>query len=756
MRYSRLFFILTAFYIMFIGGSAYYNLVPSVRVFHHAFITVVLGVWLLNRLRKGEGIPATPLNLPILGAVVVWFLSALTSLDARAAVENLWLPLTHTVMFFVLVDLFQRGRQKWVMETAFILCALVILITGLEVASWYFGLGIIPGTAVGWTSVSLIPSAVPRVALALNVSTWLAAFAAPLIMLVAAWALTARKSGERRVLWIVAACLTIVLILTFSRGGWLSLAGAMSVVILFRFTQSPRFRGRRIVPLAIAGFMIAMIGMIALLVVFAASGDRQSGDDVRIDLWRSAVEMTMDYPLLGVGPGLFGRAWRTYRDPYFARDHLPASHNAYLNTSSETGLVGVAMSLWMAVVVFMAWRQNWQAADSPARKLRLEAALGALIGLGIHSVVDVFTPTPVVLPILGLAAYCITGHRTILDPVPPHSRFERGMALGFVAIIFAYGLWFVLRVDPAHLSSYNALRAPDITTALAGAERAHELDPALTMYDLQIAYFRGIEATITEDEATIIAAVAAYERALELEPTWDGGWINLAALHLQESDVPSALELLDRARQINPLTNPASLHWAMLAEENDAADQEIIVEAYYQVILNDFREDRLPHAAFWSQTPLRDIALQRFLTENRPRDVRYRVLSEYKPQTAELLVPADPQTAADWWVVGQHALMIENNPEKALTAFDRAVELAPRMGDYYASRARVRAVLDGAEADIQRDLNLAQLYGVQFETLDGSSTALSSDDVNPGFTSVLYSGRVLAFGILPSMRVPYE
>jgi tetratricopeptide (TPR) repeat protein len=509
-----------------------------------------------------------------------------------------------------------------------------------------------------------------------------------------------------------------------------------------------------VIPLAIAGSLIAVIGMVVLIVVLSASGDRQSGDDVRIDLWRSAIDMTLDYPLLGVGPGLFGRAWRTYRDPYFARDHLPASHNAYLNTSSETGLAGVVVSLWMAAALFIAWRRNWLAAESSARKLRLEAALGALIGLGVHSLVDVFTPTPVVLPILGLAAYCVTGHRTVLDLVPVESRLEKAMSLGLVAIIAGYGTWFVLRVDPAHLSSFNALRAPDVTTALADAQQAHELDPALTLYSLQIAYLRGIEAIASKEPEKIEVAIEAYESALALEPTWDGGWINLAALHLEKSDVPSALEHLDRARHINPLTNPASLHWAMLAEEYEAADPETITDAYYQVILNDFGDDRLPLASFWWQTPLRELALQRFLTEVHPRDVRYRVLAMYKPQTAELLVPDNPQTAADWWVVGQHALDIENDPEKAFEAFDRAVNLAPRTGDHYASRARVQATIDTTL--VQRDLNMARLYGVRYETVGDGPVSVSSDDVNPGFTSALFSGRVLAFGVLPSMRLPYE
>lgn len=753
MRLNRLLFILTAFYITFIGGSTYYNLVPPIRVLHHGLMTLILVLWLVNRLRRGQGVPVTPLNIPIIAAILVWFLSAFASLDPRVAVENLWLPITHTVIFFILVDMFQRGRQKLVMETVFILSALVILITGLEVASWYFGLGILPGTQLGWVTVSLIPPTLPRVALALNVSTWLGAFVAPFVTIAAVWALTVRRPGERRILWVIAGCLLIVLVLSFSRGGWLSLAGAVSTVILFRFIQSPRFSGTLPMRLAIAGAVVGAIGLVAVLSVFTVSGDRQSGDDVRLDLWRSAIDMTVDYPILGVGPGLFGRAWRSYRDPYFARDHLAASHNAYLNTSSETGLVGVVVSLWMGVVLIVTWWRNWQAAESSPRKLRLEAAIGALIGLGIHSIVDVFTPTPVVLPILGLAAYCITGHRTAIDPIPPQSRTEKMMGFGLTLVVLAYGLWFLLRVDPAHLSSYNAMRAPDLTTALEGAENAHNLDPALVLYDLQIAYLRGIDADLTNDPAKVEIAIAAYENALQREPTWDGGWINLAALHVQKSEVNDAVELLDRARHINPLTSPAALHWARLTEENNLGDEEKITTAYYQVILNEFGQDRLPVELFWWATPLREAALERFLLDDRPRDVRYRILSVYRPKTAELLVPVDPQTATDWWVIGQNALITENDPQRAVEAFTKAISLSPRQGDLYASRARAAALLN--LDSVQHDIDRARLFGVQYERIDNTVGALGSIDVNPGLTSALYSGRVLAFGLLPEMRLPY-
>jgi O-antigen ligase/cytochrome c-type biogenesis protein CcmH/NrfG len=740
MRLYRLLFILMAFYITFIGGSTYYNIVPVVRVFHHGVMTVVLGLWLLHKWRRSGGVPATPLNAPVIAALVTWLVSSAASIDPRAAVENVWLPLNHVVIFLILADMFQTGRQKWVMEAAFILGGMIVFITGLEVGSWYWGWGIIPGTEVGWASVALIPPVLPRVTLALNVSTWLAAFVAPLMLLALAWALTVRRSADRRVLWVLAAALGLVLLLTSSRGGWLSLGTGFAVFVVMRLLQDERLARWRALRWGIAAVVIVGIVGGAALLILRASDSRRSGDEVRLDLWRSAAQMTLDYPALGVGPGNFGRAWRDYRQPAFARDHLPAAHNALLNTSSETGLVGVGVSLWLAAALALAWRRRWQAADTTARRIRLEAAMAALLGIGVHSMVDVFTPTPVVLPLLCLAAYCVTGHRSALAPVPPRGLLEKALTAVLLALVVGYGLWFALRVDPAYLSAASALRTPRLSEAIASVENARSLDPALRLYDLLHATLLGIQADLTRASDDIAQAIAAYQRALALEPTWDGGWINLAGLYLLADEPTQALAALDTARGISEADSPAVFHWARTAEA--------IISAYAVAIANNAGLARLPVTPFWQQTPLRWAAVERFLAEQ-PIDVRYYVLSYHRPDEAAALVPAQPLNAREWWVLGRSRLASGDAPG-ALSAFATASALDPTNGDYYLAQAQAQQALRGPRPDSSRNMALAALWGTTLETLPGQvRDALS---VNTGLSYVLYAGRVIPLDLLPAMR----
>src|SRR5688572_13225138 len=180
MRRSRLIYLLLALYFTFIGGGTYYATIFPVRVAHHVIVTALMGLWLIGRIRARHGVPAkslnseemnvykrkghqqwqglpiTPLNPAIYAAVIVWFISALFAADTRMSLENVWFLITHVLLFFIIVNLIQRGYQRVVMEILFFMAAIVLLLSGIELASWFFGLGITPNTSIGWIETGRI------------------------------------------------------------------------------------------------------------------------------------------------------------------------------------------------------------------------------------------------------------------------------------------------------------------------------------------------------------------------------------------------------------------------------------------------------------------------------------------------------------------------------------------------------------------------------------------------------------------------
>jgi len=142
-------------------------------------------------------------------------------------------------------------------------------------------------------------------------------------------------SLARRAIWLIPLPLLIqTLILTYSRGGAMSLMIGLGVYVLLRFGW------RRSLPLALFALPLLLRG-----------GGRQVDFDVsggtgqaRIVLWEIYIEMFIANPLLGVGAGQGMN--HTYQ----------VAHNSYINVFAERGFFGgmaflsaVLLSIWSIV-----------------------------------------------------------------------------------------------------------------------------------------------------------------------------------------------------------------------------------------------------------------------------------------------------------------------------------------------------------------------------------------------------------------------
>lgn len=760
MRRTRLLFVLLAFYFVFVGGSSYFYQVYPLRYLHHALVTVLLVGWLANRIRNGGGLPETPINWPLFGLAGVWFVSGLLGMDWRMSLEHIWMLLVHMLIFFVLVDLMRRGQQRLVMETQFLIGALVIFISGLQLLSWYFGLGITPDTQVGWAQVigpdALLPLRLPRLWLAMGVSTWLAAYTVPLAVVAAGWAFTVRQRDYRRVLWILAGGFLATTLLTLSRGGILALAASVTVWMLLRVTarlQFSRLFERRNLPLLGVLGLIA-VGALAAILMIGSNPGRIAGDALRLNLWNSAGAMIADHPLLGVGTGMFGRAVRTYRDPMVVDERLSTAHNILLNSTAEIGVIGLVFALVAAVILLRTWLHNWQRAEIPENRLRQEAVYAALIGFAAQSMVDNFMLTSVVSVFLVLLAYSLAGQGLLPAATPPSRFVNRIAAVVSILVVSGYGVWLVT-VDWADFNFRRSLSARG-DAALEYAQAAEAIDPGLHLYDLQVAY---LTAAQSDDPQT---AISAYESALQLEPTWTTGWLNLAALAEANDDLETARNALEQAAAVN-YANAGWLHWARLSEENDLATSDAIIEAYMTVLA--LQDNVLPLSPFWGETPLRQQAVENY-RQTLPLDWQYRIAVVHNPDLLLTLVPDSPQTAAEWWVAGEYALTVNNDRARAITNFTEAIARDRLNGDFYVARARAELESDPAAA--QRDLDLARLLGTRYEYPNAVQIQLAQSPeevyqlrveavppqvIDQNFEGVLFS-RPADFIVAPALRMP--
>jgi tetratricopeptide (TPR) repeat protein len=375
-------------------------------------------------------------------------------------------------------------------------------------------------------------------------------------------------------------------------------------------------------------------------------------------------------------------------------------------------------------------------------------------------VVDVFSITPIVLLALVLVAYVITPlPASRLVTLPQGQRLPNAILLVGVVL---FGMWFI-QLDCAQNAYMNSFTSKTINEAISDTYTAQSLDPSLTLYSLHEAYLLGI----SNDSA----APSAFERATTLEPTWDVGWVYLASFAEQQGDLANAFRYIDRALKINAQT-PLWVQWARLAELTKSAPDERIMQAYQDGIWRAFDQERvLPLAPFWTQTPLRQQVIEQF-AQVVGIDWQYRLWTAHNPTRLKTLVPTNPQTAREWWVMGEYALTQANDATTAQEAFTQAIALNDNLyknelGDYYASRARA-FIAQNNVAQAQNDLQQAQLLGTwfeypnlieaQFAPSDAAETlrqtAYPPRNIPQEFAAVMFGNRPAIFDIPPSMVFP--
>jgi O-antigen ligase len=764
MRTGRIGLLFLGVFVAFFGGSPFYFTLLPVRIAMHLVMTIVLGIWLVRRIRSGRGLDAGALTWPLVGAVIVWFVTGIAAADPRMALENTWLPFVQLIAFMFFAAQIAAGRQRLLWEIQFMLAALAVILAGLQFGSYLFGWGITPDTRVGWlqaaTSSTGAPFISPMLYLPLGVSTWLAAYTAPLALVTFAWSLTARRRDERIVLRLLSLALAATLALTFSRGGFLALAGGAAVFVslrlvpvLQRHTRSPWQR------LAVGALPLAAIGVGVLVLILLIGRDpsRSSGDQLRVGLWANAVSAFQADPLTGYGVGGFGRAARDFRDVSIpVDDRLGTAHNVLLNAAAETGAPGVLVVLALAGVVAWRWWRMRAGADAGYR-LRLDACFAALCGFALQSMVDYFTATPIVLLVGLLAAYCIVPAKD--KPAPRPSRAAVPLAAGALAIMLGYGAFWIVS-DSAQAQFAASTRAGDPGAARAAAAQ----DPAMRVYHLQTAYLLGRDAASADD---IASAIAAHEAALALEPTWDMGWVNLAALYERSGQPDDAYAALERAADYSS-TNGSVYHRARLAETYGVGGltEPEIVGLYLREMAQ-----RVPLSPLWLETPLRRRALDAYLAAA-SLETRYDVTAALLPDVLDDLPAPLGERTGESYVFGR-MMLAEGDAAGALAAFTDALSLAPRWAPYalWAARADLAAaggdLLSPAGQDFLRYAELIDRRSDGANAVRALQTGISAEDrlraqlaslpplvIDQNFEGVLFGGRTAGFQAYQEMRRP--
>lgn len=326
---------------------------------------------------RKQGLPATPLDRPLLSFLAVLLVSAVFSpsfLSSLMGLRKLWL----VGAFFVVYHLVASPREAWRLMALSVLVAVVIGVysviqhyTGLDLGNSLRGKApdLTPfwfGREEGFRAQAFFPSGITY---AHNLSFPLTILTVWLVEPGASW-------RKRLVLFVGWGCLIFALLFSLTRGVWLAYLVVLGALAVAK-------GGRTALAIAVG---IVLLGS-ALFVSSPGVWERAvhtfdiNTNLPRSQIWLANIDMIKERPLFGWGYGNYKRFRDSYYQRYPQADTTAHAHNNFLQMGVDVGLIGLAAFVWVFwSILVRGWRayQRLRREAEPLRTLTLGGVLSII------------------------------------------------------------------------------------------------------------------------------------------------------------------------------------------------------------------------------------------------------------------------------------------------------------------------------------------------------------------------------------------
>ncbi len=687
-------------YLLLIAGTSNGIVTYELTRLSVGALTVVVMAWLAATFARGlRQRPARaggetsrarlPLRWLIALCLAVYAFTALTSIDPRRSLGDVWLTGAYVFVFVLTTDLVVWGWPRELFVKALLLAGGILIgLSGFHALNWY------------WQWLASAPGQwLPALAYRLPAPNTTAMFLNLLLMPALARLLAARAPVPRALLtlWVVSAFGLIFL--SSSRGGWLGTVAGGGVAVwggwrsagarlrvLFEALHRRRIFIWLLIPMVVV--IVGVTGWAAYrLMSHPSHGPLLSS---RTEFWVPAWKTFLRSPWVGQGPFTFGSA-------YMRDNSVPPSlpfthaHSLFFNLLAESGAAGViSFGFLLTAAIAALWRRLGQS-QGDDRVVTL-GALAALTAYIVHGLFDTVSAEPtnafVVAILMGVA----------LAPGPAPVAPEDGWAhrwpgVGLaIALVIAggYGVWLS---TPLHLGVLAA-NASQWSQAEAHLVEAARRDPRSAVVHQQLGLTQSVLASQSSEgrDIYLAEAVAAFERVVRLDPDWALNHANLGALYAAQGNMASALDELRAATTRAPRAAVYHLNLGAVAEATDDAAEARRAYAEALRLWPDWAE-----AYFWRATPFRAAFLAEWrestpplttpsvtdleaaIAGGEPYDLAYAQLAEAYLRAGRL-----PEAAR---LVQQADLAYPHRNEDKLEVLWAKAELAAARGDYESAAA---------------------------------------------------------------------
>jgi putative inorganic carbon (hco3(-)) transporter len=336
-----------------------------------AMMGIIVVVWLTRQAQAPSWKwLATPLDWPVLAFAIATALSLLSgtgNLDQQLV--GVLKSFGGFLIFFMVTQTIKDKSDVWWVLGA-------VLLSGLLQATW--------STVQVLNGSQVVSDATRATGSVIDPNIW-AGYLILLIPLVVAVGLSFRQRWTLGVTCAAFIVLTVALVASLSRSGWLGLAVATACLALLL----PKDRKKVILLVGGVGAALLTIGLYGPIAARLGPGSQGPVSMLldRWNVWVAAVVIFSQHPIFGVGVMNFVAFLPSNSIP--GTEILRHAHNIFLNMAAERGVIGLAT---FVVIVWVLFRSLWRAV--PLARTRLDYALVAgllatFAGYFAHSIFEV-------------------------------------------------------------------------------------------------------------------------------------------------------------------------------------------------------------------------------------------------------------------------------------------------------------------------------------------------------------------------------
>lgn len=299
------------------------------------FLLVGTGIWLVQKVRHQVTFKQKPLNKAIGLLIALSALSIAVSPDKPFSIYNyLHLMGRYMLLYGLIVQTVETKEELRRIFLALFLGTAVVCGYG-----FYQYAAPMDISGQDWVDQEQFPELKKRVFSTLENPNLLAGYLVILLPLVFGAFLNEKSKITKKAFALLLGAVFVCLILTFSRGAWLTLP--FMIFVLGLVHERRWLWLLLLLPLG----LLFQEGVLERLTSIFNPTDTSSM--MRLALWQSTITMISDHPWLGIGWGVYYQVYPLYDFFVQGETIVCHAHNLYLNIAAEIGLPGLFTFLYL-------------------------------------------------------------------------------------------------------------------------------------------------------------------------------------------------------------------------------------------------------------------------------------------------------------------------------------------------------------------------------------------------------------------------